>query len=188
MPEFRRGFCRIVRRRDDIGPVLDDVLEEKRAGSLPLLRTADKRLEVLHDQKVGTSAQRFRRVVERPGRCGASAAQLRAAGAHDVRAVEPVHKLGGELRAVRHAEHQQINNIRLPTFAQQIFHAPQVNFTKKGPGICQALFSGTPGWIRTSGLPLRSSKKLVFNRVPACPVMSEKPWNIKDISKKQVVS
>ena len=23
-------------------------------------------------------------------------------------------------------------------------------------------------------------KKLVFNRVPACPVMSEKPWNIKD--------
>ena len=40
--------------------------------------------------------------------------------------------------------------------------------------------SGTPGWIRTSGLPLRSSKKLVFNRVPACPVMSEKPWNIKD--------
>ena len=27
--------------------------------------------------------------------------------------------------------------------------------SKKGPGICQALFSGTPGWIRTSGLPLR---------------------------------
>lgn len=43
-----------------------------------------------------------------------------------------------------------------------------------------AATSGTPGWIRTSGLPLRSSKKLGFNRVPACPVMSEKPWNIKD--------
>lgn len=141
MSEFRRGFCRIVRRRDDIGPVLDDVLEEKRAGSLPLLRTADKRLEVLHDQKVGISAQRFRRVVERPGRCGASAAQLRAAGAHDVRAVEPARELGGELRTVRHAERQQINNIRPPTFAQQIFHAPQVNFTKKGLGIRQALFS-----------------------------------------------
>lgn len=39
--------------------------------------------------------------------------------------------------------------------------------------------SGTPGWIRTSGLPLRSSKKLIFNRMPVCPVMSEKPWNIK---------
>ena len=25
-----------------------------------------------------------------------------------------------------------------------------------------------------------SSKNLVFNRVPVCSVMSEKPWNIKD--------
>ena len=113
VPEFRRGFCRIVRRCDDIGPVLDDVLEEKRADSLPLLRAADKRLEILHDQKVGVSAQRPRRVVERPGRCGAPAAQLRAAGAHDVRVVEPVRELGGELCTVRHAEHQQGTGQRL---------------------------------------------------------------------------
>ena len=38
---------------------------------------------------------------------------------------------------------------------------------------------GTHGRIRTSGLPLRSSKNLVFNRVPVYPVMPEKPWNIK---------
>ena len=44
---------------------------------------------------------------------------------------------------------------------------------------CSGAF-GTPGWARTSGLSLRSSKNLVFNRVPVCPVMSEKPWNIKD--------
>lgn len=107
VPELRRGFRQIVRRRDDIGPVLDDVLEEKRAGSLPLLRAADKRLEILHNQKVGVSAQRPRRIVERPGRCGAPAAQLRAAGAHDVCVVEPVREFGGELCTVRHAEHQQ---------------------------------------------------------------------------------
>ena len=29
-------------------------------------------------------------------------------------------------------------------------------------------------------LALRSSKKLIFNRVPACPVIPEKPCNIKD--------
>jgi hypothetical protein len=39
---------------------------------------------------------------------------------------------------------------------------------------------GVPEVIRTPDLPLRSSKNLVFNRVPVCSVMSEKPWNIKD--------
>lgn len=39
---------------------------------------------------------------------------------------------------------------------------------------------GVPEEIRTPDPTLRSSKNLVFNRVPVCPVMSEKPWNIKD--------
>ena len=39
---------------------------------------------------------------------------------------------------------------------------------------------GVPEVIRTPDLSLRSSKNLVFNRVPVCSVMSEKPWNIKD--------
>ena len=36
---------------------------------------------------------------------------------------------------------------------QRAYHKTK---SKKGPGICQTLFPGTPGWIRTSGLPLRS--------------------------------
>ena len=39
---------------------------------------------------------------------------------------------------------------------------------------------GVPEEIRTPDPTLRSSKNLVFNRVPVCPVMSKKPWNIKD--------
>ena len=39
---------------------------------------------------------------------------------------------------------------------------------------------GVPEEIRTPDPTLRSSKNLVFNRVPVCSVMSEKPWNIKD--------
>lgn len=35
---------------------------------------------------------------------------------------------------------------------QRAYHKTK---SKKGPGICKVLFSGTPGWIRTSGLPLR---------------------------------
>lgn len=35
---------------------------------------------------------------------------------------------------------------------QRAYHKTK---SKKGPGICQTLFPGTPGWIRTSGLPLR---------------------------------
>ena len=57
----------------------------------------------------------------------------------------------------------------VPAYAAGIFHICKANisyrgyfirfeemhFIEKGLGICQALFSGTPGWIRTSGLPLR---------------------------------
>lgn len=42
---------------------------------------------------------------------------------------------------------------------QRAYHKTK---SKKGPGICQTLFPGTPGWIRTSGLPLRRSPRGAF--------------------------
>ena len=56
----------------------------------------------------------------------------------------------------------------------------ETKMKRRSSGENRRFLFGVPEGIRTPDLTLRSSKNLVFNRVPARPVMFEKYWNIKD--------